>query len=154
MKNPYIIKSYRFSQALTLDHRRNVLQFNRKGKPFIMKKFKDEMPSFSSRKEESSKLLSNYPDKVPIIVESQSSGKNEYKLDQNRFLVPKLYTFHEFIFHIRRRLILKNSDSLFMTVAENYFPAMNRTLSSIYNEYQDADGFLYITFSSQPVWGC
>lgn len=118
-----------------------------------MKRFKEEVPSFTSRKEESSKLASSFPDKIPIIIEPQQSGGNGYKLDQNKFLVPKLYTFHEFIFHIRKRLSLKNSESLFLTVAGNNFPSMSRTLASVYLEYQDADGFLYVTYSSQPVWG-
>ena len=60
-----------------------------------MKKFKEEMPEFASRKEESKKLLFNHSDKIPIIIERENSGNNDYKLDQNRFLVPKLYTFHE-----------------------------------------------------------
>ena len=118
-----------------------------------MKTFKEEVSNFASRKEESRKLLISYPDKIPLILEPYETSNNAYKLEQSRFLIPKLYTFHEFIFHIRKRLTLKNSESLFLTVAGNHFPSMSRTISSIYNEYQDADGFLYLSYSSQPVWG-
>lgn len=118
-----------------------------------MKNFKEEVQNFATRKEESRKLLDSHPDKIPIIIEPQVSGSNGFKLEQNKFLVPKMYTFHEFVFHIRKRLLLKNSESLFLTVAGNNFPAMNRTLNSVYAEYQDADGFLYVSYSSQPVWG-
>lgn len=118
-----------------------------------MQKFKSEMPSLQNRKQESDKLLANYSDKLPIILEPYSSSGNRYLIKQNKFLVPKLYTFHEFIFLIRKKLTLLKSESLFITIGNSYFPALNRSLVSIYNEYKDSDGFLYVFYSSEATWG-
>lgn len=119
-----------------------------------MKNYKEAVPDENSRRSDSENLIKNYPDRVPIILEPYKCRQNVFNIGQTRFLVPKLYSFHEFIFHIRRKVDIKKTDSLYLIVGENYFPAMNRTMSSIYNEFKDPDGFLYMTYSSQPVWGC
>jgi GABA(A) receptor-associated protein len=112
-----------------------------------MKRFKDQVPDLCIRQNESKNLLRSHPDKIPVILEPQDLENNKVCLDQNKYLVPKLYTVHEFIFHIRNKLHLNTDDSLFLRVSGNLFPSVSTNLKSIYNEYQDNDGFLYITYS-------
>ena len=118
-----------------------------------MKNFKETVPNIENRRNDSENLIKNYPDRIPIILEPYKCRQNSFNISQTRFLVPKLYSFHEFIFHIRRKIEMDKTDSLYLIVGESQFPAMNRTMSSIYNEFKDPDGFLYMTYSSQPVWG-
>lgn len=115
--------------------------------------FKKELSDHESRKAESSRLLDNHPAKLPIIVEPVISKKNSYGFIQNRFLVPKTYTFHEFIFHLRRRLELDRNDALYILVNRKHLPALDRSMSSVYEEYQDTDGFLYVNYSSEAILG-
>ena len=118
-----------------------------------MLKFRSEMPRVEERKMQCEQLLKEYQDKIPIVLEPNESSKNGYIISQNKFLVPKLYTFHELVFLIRKKLKLNQSESLFITVGDSSFPSMNKSLNSIYNEYKSPDGFLYVYYSSEAIWG-
>lgn len=112
-----------------------------------------ENPNLSQRKKESQDLINSHPGKIPVIIKPESSIRNHFQIQQSRFLVPSLYSFHEFIFLIRKRLQLKQSESLYISVGLNSFPSLSRSLSSIYSEYKDPDGFLYMNYSSEATWG-
>mmetsp|Transcript_14176 Transcript_14176/g.14244 ORF Transcript_14176/g.14244 Transcript_14176/m.14244 type:complete len:119 (+) Transcript_14176:49-405(+) len=118
-----------------------------------MMEFKKELPEFETRRLEANRLLEIHPTKLPIIVEPISSKNNAYGFIQNRFLVPKNYTFHEFIFHLRRRLELDRTDALYVLVSQKHLPALDRNMISIYEEFQDLDGFLYVNYSSEAILG-
>ena len=116
-----------------------------------MKLYKELVPDLETRRKDAESFIRSHNDRIPVIIEPYKDSL--YVLDQKRFLVPRLYTFHEFVFHIRRKIQLSKADGLYIIVGPNCFPAMNRTMHSIYNEFKDPDGFLYMTYSSQPVWG-
>ena len=118
-----------------------------------MQKFKSEISAVQDRKEESEKLLISHPEKIPVIVEPHNSSSNSYHIKQNKFLVPRLYTFHEFIYLLRKKLLLPRSEALYITVAYTNFPSLSRNMNSIYSEYKDSDGFLYVCYSSEAIWG-
>jgi hypothetical protein len=118
-----------------------------------MNRFQKEISDEEKRKLESAKLTTDFSDKVPVLIKPFSKKKNLYFMEQNRFLVPKMYTFHEFVYIIRKKLKLGKNDTLYMTVAGNHFPAMHRTMNGIYNEFKDPDGFLYVNYSSEAIWG-
>lgn len=108
---------------------------------------------WKSRKELADQMLSDHSDKVPVILAPFSSSSNIFKLTQSKFLVPRQFTFHDFIFVIRKKLRLSPKESLFIMVNSSIFPNMSRSMHSIYNENKSKDKFLYIFFSSEPVWG-
>ena len=108
---------------------------------------------WKSRKEFADKMLSDYPDKVPVILAPFNSSSNSYNLPQSKFLVPRQFTFHDFIFVVRKKLRLSPKESLFLMVNTSIFPNMSRSMHSIYDENKSTDNFLYIFFSSEPVWG-
>jgi GABA(A) receptor-associated protein len=118
-----------------------------------MKFYKEIVSDMEKRKEEAEELMRVHCDRLPIVVEAYKGHDIRFELEQNRFLVPRLYTFHEFIFHIRRKIKMEKSESLYVVVGNSHLPAMNRTMLSIYNEFKDPDGYLYLTYSSQQVWG-
>ena len=118
-----------------------------------MLNFKSEIFSSQDRKSECEQLLKAYPEKIPLIIEPQNSVGNKLFMDQNKFLVPKMYTFHELLFLIRKKLKIHQDEALYVTVKSSYFPVMSRSINSIYNEYKDPDGFLYIYYSSEAIWG-
>ncbi|CAG9330354.1 unnamed protein product [Blepharisma stoltei] len=115
--------------------------------------FKKEIPDFKERRNEFERILNNHPNKIPIILEPAKKTKNAITIKQNKFLVPKLFTFHEFLFQVRKRVGLSSGESLYVAVAGFYFPSLDRTMMSIYDEFKDSDGFLYVNFSSEAVWG-
>lgn len=115
--------------------------------------FKKEIPDLKERQSEFERIINNHPNKIPVIVQPAKNSKNTLKITQNKFLVPKMFTFHEFLFQVRKRLGLQSHESLYVVVAGYHFPSLDRTMSSVYLDYKDEDGFLYVNFSSEAVWG-
>jgi GABA(A) receptor-associated protein len=100
---------------------------------------------------ESDKILKKYPNRVPIIIErGDKCILND--IDKTKYLVPKDLNMNQFIYIIRKRIKLDNSQSIFFIVGNNVCPS-NVPLSSIYEEYKDEDGFLYIIYTSENTFG-
>jgi len=115
--------------------------------------FRKEVPDLQTRKQESQNLCQNHPNKAPVIIQPSNIPQNTLRIPQNKFLVPMLYTFHEFLFHLRKKLQMSSNESLYIVVGNAHMPAMNKTIKQIYSELKDPDGFLYITYSSEAVLG-
>lgn len=107
--------------------------------------------SLEKRKQESKKILTKYPEKIPVIVEkSKKCSLND--IDKNKYLVPEDLTMGQFLYVIRKRITLSPEESLYCFVNET-LPATSSSMSHIYNDHKDEDGFLYITYCSENVFG-
>lgn len=115
-----------------------------------MEKFKNI--TFEKRKEESSRILTKYTDKVPIIVTKSKNTQLE-NIDKNKFLVPNDMTLGQFLLVIRKRIKLKQEESLFLLIRDSSLIESSKTLLQIYEENKDDDGFLYITYCGENVFG-
>ena len=64
--------------------------------------------SLDQRKTESHKILTKYPDKIPIIVtkSNNTEAKKLPSIDKNKFLSPEDITLSQFIYVIRKRISL------------------------------------------------
>ena len=107
--------------------------------------------TFENRKADSDKILLKYPNRIPIIVEKASKCSLN-KIDKHKYLVPNDLNMNQFIYIIRKRIKLDNSQSIFFIVGNNVCPS-NVPLSSIYEEHKDEDGFLYIVYTSENTFG-
>jgi len=106
---------------------------------------------FNLRIKESEKIKIKYPNRIPIIIErADKCMLND--IDKTKYLVPKDLNMNQFIYIIRKRIKLHNSQSIFFIVGNNICPS-NVTLDSIYDEYKDEDGFLYIVYTSENTFG-
>ncbi|ESO12800.1 hypothetical protein HELRODRAFT_93454 [Helobdella robusta] len=113
-------------------------------------KFKEEN-TFEQRKDEASKVLMKYPDRIPVIVE-KLPGSSIAPIDKRKFLVPKDINVAQFIFIIRKRIQLDPTKSLFLFVGR-VLPQTSATMGHVYSENQDEDGFLYVAYSGENVFG-
>ena len=107
--------------------------------------------SLEKRKAESKKILLKYPEKIPIIVEKSKNCVLE-DIDKNKYLAPEELTMAQFIYVIRKRIKLNSEEALYCFV-NDALPATSSTLSSIYHDHKDEDGFLYIKYCSENVFG-
>ena len=119
--------------------------------------FTKEVPDFQQRESESRNLLKQFPNKVPTVIEPQSASQ-PVRLDQNkylppRFLIPAMYTFHEFKQVLRRRMNIEASESLWLEVGGNSAPPDEYMMYKVYESYKCADGFLYVKYSSEATYG-
>ncbi len=111
--------------------------------------FKSSIP-FHLRHQESTRVLSTYPDRIPVICEK--SLLTTIDIDKHKFLVPRNFTVGQFIFVIRQRMLLSPDIALFLFTNGN-IPSSSSFLIHVYDTFKDTDGFLYFTFSFENSFG-
>lgn len=113
-------------------------------------KFKEEH-TFEHRKLESERVMKKYPDRLPVICE-KSSKTFMREIDKKKYLVPSDLTCGQFIYVVRRRLALPAEKAIYLFVG-GIIPKTSDTIMDIYHQKKDLDGFLYITYSDENVFG-
>ena len=108
--------------------------------------------SLEKRKEESEKIKNKYPNRYPIIVNKSKTSKLE-DIDKSKFLAPGDLTMGQFQYVVRKRITLKEEESLFLFINDKTLINGSENLAKIYDEYKDEDGFLYITYSGENTFG-
>ncbi|KAI8869433.1 symbiosis-related protein [Ramicandelaber brevisporus] len=112
-------------------------------------------------KDTAAKLLKKYPGRIPVICEpdvANSNGKASGQLsalpalDKKKFLVPGDLTVGQFIYVIRQRIKLAPEAALVVFTSMK-MPATSENMSVVYDKHKAADGFLYITYTSENVFG-
>jgi GABA(A) receptor-associated protein len=139
--------------------------------------------SLEQRRFESERIRRRYPDRIPVIVQpslssstssssssilsnslfrsfsssSTSSSCHELtlaRLENEKFLVPSELSFGQFAYNIRRRLRLRAEHALFFYIGlHGKQPILSSTMEMLYNEHKDLDGFLYVCFADEKVFG-
>ena len=116
----------------------------------MVNQFKEKY-SFEKRKSESDKVSQKYKDRSPIIVQRHHSSDLP-NVEKCKYLVPKDMTMSQFTFVIRKGIQLDASQTIFITV-NNGLVIGSRVISEVYEEHKDEDGFLYITYTNENVFG-
>lgn len=120
--------------------------------PYLSTSLYRERIPFEKRKEEADRIVKKYKDKVPIIVEKSANSKQTPNIDKNKFLVPNDLTLAQFIFIIRKRIRINPEQGLFVFI-DNKLPNSSELMISLYEEYANADGMLYISYSIENTFG-
>ncbi|MBN3309237.1 microtubule-associated protein 1 light chain 3 gamma [Amia ocellicauda] len=123
------------------------LEKSQHAKPFKMRK------SLATRMEEVAGIRSKFPTKIPVIVERYQRERYLPALDKTKFLVPQELTMTQFITIIRNRMSLMPSQAFYLLVNNNSLASMSLTMSEVYKDHKDEDGFLYMTYASQEMFG-
>ena len=111
-----------------------------------------ESNSLEKRITESSKIKLKYPNRIPIICEKTKKSTIP-NIDKNKFLVPGDLTMGQFLYVIRKRIKLSPEEAIFVYINNSILPATSSLVSTIYDEYRDEDGFLYLTYSGENTFG-
>lgn len=107
--------------------------------------------SYEERHAEATKITNKFKDRLPIIVERVKNSKIP-DLDKNKYLVPMDLTVGQFMLIIRNRIKLDESVAMFMYI-NNFIPQTSALMSEIYTKHKDPDGFLYIFYTGESVFG-
>jgi GABA(A) receptor-associated protein len=108
--------------------------------------------AFQDRCEESYKVLNKYIDRIPIICEKSSTQTQLPDIDKHKYLVHKDLTLGQFMYVIRKRMNLKAEEAIFLFVSDT-IPPSSSIIRDIYNKHKDHDGFLYMQYSKENVFG-
>ncbi|XP_042562579.1 microtubule-associated proteins 1A/1B light chain 3C [Clupea harengus] len=107
----------------------------------------------ASRKDEGFSIRSKFPNKLPVIVERYIREKHLPLMDKSKFLVPFEFTIGQFISLLRSKIDLDSSQALYLLVSENHMTCLTASMGEVYSQYSDQDGFLYMTYASQDMFG-
>ncbi len=120
-------------------------------------KYKKEN-SFEERKKYYQMLIKNCPGKIPIICEKAPrrfffTNNKLPEITRTKYLINENLYFSNFLSTFRKNIKLGENDSLFFLANGNHAVSASESMKDIYNKYKDKDGFLYIAYTSEEVWG-
>ena len=67
-------------------------------------------------------------------------------------IVDFLNSFSQFLYIVRKRINLNQSEALFLFVNNKLVPS-NKSIFDVYDKEQDKDGFLYIIYNNENTFG-
>jgi GABA(A) receptor-associated protein len=109
--------------------------------------------TLEERKAESTKMLSKFPDKVPVIVEKLLNS-NLPTMDRKKFLVPQDIMLAQFLSIIRKRLNITPETAIFVFFGnKNTLAPATALMSNVYTSMKDDDDFLYCYYTSENTFG-
>ena len=109
--------------------------------------------SLGVRLAESEELRRKFPTKLPIVVERYDREATLPMLAKTKFLLPREFSMRQFAMFVRDRAALNSSQSLFLFINRKVLVSMTSSLQEVYDMHKDDDGFLYVTYASQEVFG-
>ena len=108
--------------------------------------------SFEERSKQSSSVIIKYPDRVPVIVDTNNNSNFNEQLDKHKFVVPDTLSVSEFIIIIRKRLKIDPTKGIFI-FCNNSILIGTYSMRSIYDQYKENDGFLYLIYAAESTFG-
>ncbi|XP_067313394.1 microtubule-associated proteins 1A/1B light chain 3C [Pseudorasbora parva] len=107
----------------------------------------------ATRKDEVCTIRSKFPNKLPVIVERYLREKKLPLLDKTKFLVPNELTLGQFLSLLRSKIVLETSQALYLLISGKNMSCLSTCMGEVYSQFRDPDGFLYITYASQDMFG-
>lgn len=108
--------------------------------------------SFEDRFEESSRALSKYPLRRPIICEKSKNQNDLPNIDKIKYLVPFDLTIGQFLFFVRKRIKLRPQEAVYLFI-NNRIMTGSMIMGNVYEYYKDNDGFLYVQYAKENTFG-
>ena len=118
----------------------------------IMGKISHKEKPIEQRLNESNKIIKKYPERVCVYVEKKENCLNILDIDKHKYLVPCSIPASQFIFILRNKIDISKEQGLFF-YANKTIIAGNITMGEYYNKYKSEDGFLYVKYNSESVFG-
>jgi len=111
-----------------------------------MARFKDK--PLEERKKFAQSILAKYPDKFPVIIESNK----DTDLPMHKFIVPQDLTVGQLLYMIRKRTKLASEEALYVFF-KNSLLNTNTLMTEVYRDYKDLDGILYGMYAKENTFG-
>ncbi len=105
--------------------------------------------SLEKRLNDSNKVLSRYPKKIPVLVNSNK----DVDLRQHKYLVPEDLCLSEFMQVIRSKIKLEKSEAIFITLEDGTMISMSKMMKQVYKDNKNEDNFLYLYIMKETSFG-
>lgn len=86
-----------------------------------------------------------------MICERSSNSKLN-DIDKNKYLIPLNLKVGQFIYVIRKRMKLSPEKAIFLFIDGKLLHS-NSSIHEVYHLYRERDGFLYVKYSEENVFG-
>ena len=111
------------------------------------------MSDLQLREGELERIRSKHPDKIPIFITKSLYAKDSLpEMRKRKFLVPVDYTMGQFLLTIRKWLLLKPDQAIFIFI-DNTLPMVGSTVGELYIKHKGDDGVLRLTYASENTFG-
>lgn len=98
-------------------------------------------------------LMVKYPDRVPIIVTRNKNSATTPEIDKHKYLVPVDITVGQFLFVIRKRMLLPPSRALFLFI-ECDLVNNSEHVGIVYERHRSKkDQCLHVVYSCENTFG-
>src|SRR5579872_3480983 len=108
--------------------------------------------TFEKRAKETKDAKTQYPNKLPLIIEKSDTIKNQ-QLKYKKFLLSKDITVGQLIYILRKEITLDATQGLYLLIKGSVIPKTSDMICNLYDKYADDDGFLYITYDLELFYG-
>jgi GABA(A) receptor-associated protein len=99
------------------------------------------------------KLLSKYPEHIPVIIRRNPRDKILQDIDKQKYLIPKNLQIKEIQTIIRKKITINSNQALFIFIGNGVLVPINMNINELYETYKNDDGFLYITYTAENTFG-
>jgi GABA(A) receptor-associated protein len=107
--------------------------------------------SFDKRKQESDRIKTLNPDKIPVVIE-RADKTTIQNLKKTKYLIDKDMTIGQLMYFLRRDIKLQSYEAMFLFI-NNIIPTTGEKVSTVYDKHADKDGFMYITYCGENTFG-
>ncbi len=111
-----------------------------------------EVYSLEERKKEYEKVIQEHPGKLGIICE-KAPKSNIDEIKKTKYLISEDLKLGQFSEIIRRKIKMDKESAIFLLANGKISLTGDENMGEIYKKYKDEDGFLYIAYASEEVWG-
>eukprot|EP00928_Gymnodinium_smaydae_P023156 TRINITY_DN19220_c0_g1_i1.p1 TRINITY_DN19220_c0_g1~~TRINITY_DN19220_c0_g1_i1.p1 ORF type:complete len:305 (+),score=48.25 TRINITY_DN19220_c0_g1_i1:147-1061(+) len=108
--------------------------------------------------EEARRMRERYPDRVPVICE-RAPYADLPEISRKKFIVPGTMLCGEFKYIVHKNIVQATKDGLAADQTVYLFvngisPKTGTPMSELYEQFRDADGFLYVSYGAENTLGC
>jgi GABA(A) receptor-associated protein len=109
---------------------------------------------FVERLNESQRILEKEPSRKPVIIEKANTCPRKIsELKKHKFLFDKDLKISQMMILVRELIKLDVREPIILMTDDNYLPSISSTVEKLYDEHKNDDGFLYVTYSTQEMYG-
>ncbi len=113
-----------------------------------------ESTSFNQRKNKSLLLLERFEGRVPIILEKSNKDSVLPFPTKYKYIISLDMTIANVLNILKKNLNINETISIYLMCKDhNIMLSGSQSIEYIYNNYKNEDGFLYLTYCSENVFG-